>query len=349
LIAIVLAAVVWVSAGDLNPPPGPIAPTQRTPIGVNTTPGDALSLFKITQSGSYYLTGNITGVVGKHGIEIESGAVTLDLMGFALVGVAGSLDGVHVTNPLNDIAVINGSVQKWERGINISSATHTRVADVQASSNVSTGMLTGANSVVTNCGAHLNGSHGIFVTSGTVLDCSARNNTNVGIVCFDGCVIANSSAGNNGTGVSLGDGNSITDCAVHDNNGIGIDASEGNTIINCSVSRNTLDGIRVFNSNTIRSNNCYRNGDGGDGAGIHAEGSDNRIDLNNSTFADRGIDVDFAGNFITRNTCSGNTTNWDVIVNNNLLVVIAVDAAAVVGNSGGVSPGSTDPNANYSY
>jgi hypothetical protein len=43
----VLAAVVWVSAGDLNPPPGPITPTQRTPIGVNTTPGDATSLFKI--------------------------------------------------------------------------------------------------------------------------------------------------------------------------------------------------------------------------------------------------------------------------------------------------------------
>jgi len=338
-----------VGAGDLNPPPGPIAPTQRTPIGANTTPGDALSLFKITQSGSYYLTGNITGVVGKHGIEIESGAVTIDLMGFALVGVPGSLDGVHVTNPLNDIAVINGSVQKWERGINLSSATHTRVADVQASSNVSTGILTGSNAVVTKCGAHLNGSHGVFVSSGTVFDCSARNNTGAGIVCFDGCMVANSSSGNNGTGISLGDGNSITNCAVDNNNGIGIDASEGNTITNCTVSRNTLDGIRVLNSNTIRGNNCYRNGDGGDGAGIHAEGSDNRIDLNNSTLADRGIDVDFAGNFITRNTCSGNTTNWDVIVNNNLLVVIAVDAAAVVGNSGGVSPGSTDPNANFSY
>src|SRR3989304_4869431 len=84
-VALVLA-VFWflrpVSAGDLNPPPGPITPTQRTPIGANTTPGDADSLFMITQPGSYYLTGNIIGVSGKFGIEINASGVTLDLMGF---------------------------------------------------------------------------------------------------------------------------------------------------------------------------------------------------------------------------------------------------------------------------
>lgn len=104
----ICAAVIWLGAGsalagDLNPPAGPVAPTHktlteiepRTAINLANTPGDADSLFKITQPGSYYLTGNITGVAGKHGVEIATSGVSLDLMGFTLTGVAGSLDGVE--------------------------------------------------------------------------------------------------------------------------------------------------------------------------------------------------------------------------------------------------------------
>jgi len=78
IVALGLAVVVaatggTASAGDLNPPPGPVAPTMkslsevepRIAINATNTPGDADSLFKITQPGSYYLTGNITGVAGK--------------------------------------------------------------------------------------------------------------------------------------------------------------------------------------------------------------------------------------------------------------------------------------------
>lgn len=349
LIATALATVVWVNAGDLNPPPGPISPTQRTPIGENTTPGDAFSVFKIIQPGSYYLTGNVKGVVGKHGIEIDASGVTLDLMGFEVAGVAGSLDGIHVTNAVNNIAVNNGSVRTWDRGINLSAASNTRVADVRASGNVFDGIVAGSNVVVSGCVAYLNGSRGIFISSGSIFHCSAYDNAGTGLVALNNSTIANSSSRSNGEGVTLLDGNSITNCAINDNSTDGIDASEGNTITNCSISGNTLDGIRVFSDNTIRGNNCFRNGNGDDGAGIHAEGTDNRIDLNNCTDADRGIDVDFAGNFITRNTCSANTTNWDVVAANNILVILVVDAPAVLGNSGGVSPGSTDPNANYSY
>ena len=84
-------------AGDLDPPAGPITPTMkplveiepRTAINATNTPGDADSIFKITQPGSYYLTGNITGVAAKNGIEIAADAVVLDLMGFQLNGWRG--------------------------------------------------------------------------------------------------------------------------------------------------------------------------------------------------------------------------------------------------------------------
>lgn len=64
---------------------------------------------------------------------------------------------------------------------------------------------------------------------------------------------------------------------------------------------------------------------------------------------DRGIDVAGGGNFITRNTASGNTLNWKVGAGNVCLVVQATTGAAINGDSGGTAPGSTDPNANFTY
>ena len=67
----------------------------RTPVDATNTPGDGDSSFKITQSGSYYLTGNITGVTGKHGIQIEASNVTLDLGGFRILSAG--IDGINVS------------------------------------------------------------------------------------------------------------------------------------------------------------------------------------------------------------------------------------------------------------
>lgn len=65
---LVLGLGVLAVAGDLNPPAGPVAPTMKTldevepRIAINrvNTPGDADSLYKITQPDSYDLTGNNT-------------------------------------------------------------------------------------------------------------------------------------------------------------------------------------------------------------------------------------------------------------------------------------------------
>ncbi|MBN8616615.1 MAG: hypothetical protein J0L92_38875, partial [Deltaproteobacteria bacterium] len=62
----------------------------RTAINSTNTPGDANSVYRISQPGSYYLTGNVQGALGKSGIQITSSNVTLDLNGFSLEGVAGA-------------------------------------------------------------------------------------------------------------------------------------------------------------------------------------------------------------------------------------------------------------------
>src|SRR5438093_7800183 len=93
-----IAAAGVLYGGPLDPPAGPVTSTYktltevepRTAVNAVNTPGDFNSLFKISQPGSYYLTGNITGVASKHGIEIVASGVTLDLNGFDLLGAPGS-------------------------------------------------------------------------------------------------------------------------------------------------------------------------------------------------------------------------------------------------------------------
>jgi len=125
---VVAANGVGVRAGELDPPAGPVVPTHKTltevepriAVNADNTPGDADSLFKITQPGSYYLTGNVTGQSGMHGIQLEADGVTLDLGGFTLLGVAGSLDGINMPAFRENVVIRNGHLRNWgESGIRI--------------------------------------------------------------------------------------------------------------------------------------------------------------------------------------------------------------------------------------
>ena len=387
--AAVLLVGAWLtSAGDLNPPAGPVAPTMktlvevepRTAINAANTPGDADSLFKISQRGSYYLTGNITGVVGKHGIEIAASGVTLDLNGFDLVGVAGSLDGVSATViSLTSIALVNGSVRNWAvDGVDLRSfgAANCRVADLLAGGNTGSGIKVGHVCTLSNCSAYQNTGNGITTSNGcTVSNCSAYQNAAIGISTNTGCTVTNCLAYvNNGSGISTDDGCTISNCTAVFNTGNGISTLEGGcTVSNCSAAYNTgngistsdfctvadctargnaLDGIRCPSGCVIRGNTCASNGSGGDGAGIHATSSDNRIEGNNCTGADRGIEIDVGGNIIVRNTCATNIIDWDIFDNNVVGPIIdrrAPASSSIFGFSYAGSLGSADANANFSY
>jgi len=86
-----------------------------------------------------------------------------------------------------------------------------------------------------------------------------------------------------------------------------------------------------------------------DGAGIYAA-SGNRIEENVVSDNDVGIRVASGPNFIARNRARGNTQNWSVASGNVCLVVTATKTTgAISGDAGGVAPGSTDPNANFTY
>ncbi len=367
LIAGVLAsglAAGLLIAGPLNPPGGSIASTYKTltevepriAINATNTPGDSDSLYRITQPGSYYLTGNITGVSGKRGIEIASNDVTIDLNGFALLGVPGATQGIFAT--LSDsvgISIMNGTVRGWPLdGISTSGTFGGHIDGIVAENNSYIGIRVGNQYSVTRCASIDNGDAGFAsATTCTFENCSSRGNASHGFRFNSGCVINNCAAYlNKGDGFEANfDGSTFHNCSATSNDGNGFVVYYGGAVVNCVASTNLADGFWVLSRNLLIGNTANDNGQSVDGgSGIRLYGSDNRVEGNNCTSATFGIRASASGNFITRNVCSGNTTNWDISAGNTCLVVnAATNASAWSGNSGGAAPGSTDPNANFTY
>ena len=108
----------------------------RVPIDATHPPGDDDSIYKVTQPGSYYLTANVAGVTGKMGIEIAVAAsgpgVSIELIGFELVGVTGPLESINVTTN----HVRNVAVRGWGgSGVSLSYARNNLLADLRVDSN----------------------------------------------------------------------------------------------------------------------------------------------------------------------------------------------------------------------
>lgn len=90
-------------AGDLVPPPGDITATMQgldriePRRCVNDLPASPDAVHVISEPGQYFLARDIHGKFNAHGILVVcSGDVSIDLNGFSLTGVPGSLDGIHL-------------------------------------------------------------------------------------------------------------------------------------------------------------------------------------------------------------------------------------------------------------
>ena len=265
-------------AGPLAPPSGAPAPTMktlqqvepRTPVGPDTTPGDAQSLYRITQPGSYYLTGNIVGVAGKNGIEIASGDVALDLSGFAVVGGPNTNSGIVCFAPLNNLVVRNGAVRDWTGdgvllSFDLPGSGHL-VERVIAQNNGGVGILTGRSAIVRDC-VSVGGGSAIVVSTNSLVERSAR----------------------------AGRPRSASSPARLRRERVHLDAQSGyRHQCGCRLGRRRLHGvvqrghgIRATGGAVVRDNSCLNNGEGSGERGIHAMG---------------------VGNAITGNSCSG--TPW---------------------------------------
>lgn len=335
---VVLGAFVWVYAGNLTPPPGRITPTMKTLVeveprrAIETLGGDDTALYVLTEPGSYYLTGNLTGQAAKHGIKIAASDVMLDLAGFTLDGVEGSLSGiVRGQGGGNRVVIRNGVVRNWgEYGVNSLTATEWRIVDVGAHENQGVGIFASTSSI-RDCAAFGNAGPGIVLFDGTVENCTATGNGGGGIRA-GGAVVRGCSARENADGIV---GGVVVHCVAASNEGTGI---EGTLVSQCTSSNNGI-GIRASGFASIQNNNCINNE-----VGIQVGGFANRVEGNHVQSGGAGIEVQGSRNMILRNSVWGTA-------NGNFSIADGNTFGPVVNASGDLSAieNADHPWANFVY
>ncbi|MCA9311597.1 MAG: right-handed parallel beta-helix repeat-containing protein, partial [Phycisphaerales bacterium] len=171
-------------AGDLDPPPGPVDSTMkpldvvepRIPVGPETTPGDIGNQYIITQTGSYYLTGNISGEARKNGIKVLASDVTLDLGGFTLGGAALSDNGIEVDPDALRFTCRNGTLRDWPlTGVMAEEAGDVRLEGITVATSGGMGIFV-YNGIIRDCSVLVAGGSGIYASSRSIIEgCHVRS------------------------------------------------------------------------------------------------------------------------------------------------------------------------------
>jgi parallel beta-helix repeat protein len=243
-------------------------------------------------------------------------------------------------------------------GINVGAGTTVKSCTVTNS--LGDGIATAAGCTITGCTASGNNGNGILTATGsTVIGCTAKGNiAGDGIRAgSQGVVKDSASTQNSGAGVTVsGDRSIVENCSAGGNGGMGIVSAgngTGTVIRNCSATDNVGDGINIFRQCLVIGNISAGNGNGApSAAGIHATSFSNRIESNMVLSNDRGIHIngDGTNNLVIRNTATNNTTQFDIIANNKVGIIVSPPNSGVInGSTGGAGMGSTDPFVNISH
>jgi hypothetical protein len=314
--------------GSLTPPGAP-APTMRTLLQIEPRTPISVLPYNITIAGSYFLTTNLTGISGTNGITIGCSNVTIDLRGFTLSGVPGSLDGINVSAPFNNITVENGTLSNWgNNGVNADNVSGGRFSQLILADNDEDGLNPGRVSQVLHClatGNTWNGYGGFCSNTRfegcvgsdnaadgfdtfegcSLLGCSANLNGLDGFVCFVHCVVKDCVAHDDGfDGIDMpysGGGGAVSGCVCNNNGSQGIYTSDGFTISGSVAAGNVLNGIAAGRNSSVRACSVQTNGV----AGILVDTNSSVQDCTASFNVNNGIQAS-TGCLIEHNTCSGN-------------------------------------------
>jgi parallel beta-helix repeat protein len=288
--------------------------------------------FGMNHSGKARLTGDLVQAnESRPGIIIASDNVTIDLNGYALIGVgaggttgtySGSLDlddppdttgtafttrdGIVIAVDYADITIKDGTIRNWGAdGIDGAfDVRNSRFENLILTANDENGLAVDESNLIKNCIARLNGENGFELENGNVIiNCTAEYN---GI-----------------DGINAGDSNSIKNCTASFNEDAGIQAAQYNTISGCTAEVNTADGILTSSDSTV--SGCTANGNGDDGIDLAnnctlvdstaSDNTDNGVEVTvNSTIigcvaednGDRGFDLANNGSSIFKSTASSN-------------------------------------------
>ena len=229
---------------SLAPPPGPVALSMR--FGPRT---EIRSLpYTIVAPGSYYLGASLTQTGPGTGITINSSNVTLDLMGFSIIGAGFAGDdgiGFGPAPIYENITIHDGMIVGWGgNGIDASgaaaTATQMHISGITADSNVGAGISVGSRSIVRNCIANENGAAGFVAAENCKLtNCVATLNLADGIVTLANCHISDSIASSNTVnGMIVGPNSTVVGSTAGSNGDNGFVLTLAVRMTDCTASQN---------------------------------------------------------------------------------------------------------------
>ncbi|MEL6330199.1 MAG: right-handed parallel beta-helix repeat-containing protein [Planctomycetota bacterium] len=339
--------------GQINPPLGPVADTgpdlfqiePRTPLSLETTPGDSDSIFKITSPGSYYLTGNIRfggAAVDFNAIEIVATDVIIDLNGFTIDGIEAGGYGVRVIAQGARVTVKNGNITSFRFGGVYATGRMSVVRDVNVNNivdNQSAGIRVGRGGLVENCTVENVQNSGIRTSfDGLVRNCRVFSVSQNGYYLGGFSRVENSvSAGAGLAGFRLEEGAQAVDCLARSSDRSGFYGLNSAMVTRGVSINNDLAGYEMLNNGTVRDSVARGNTDGfvvGDGSilvgnaardnasiGLLIQGSGGNIDRNTASGSQYGFycfGQGNADNAFTRNVADSNSLgNYFIISNDN--------------------------------
>lgn len=223
-------------------PPGPPGPTMltlsqiepRTPVDALHTPGDANSMFAITNPGSYYLTTNLYSPIKPYLISINANNVAIDLSGFSLLGNGLTSQGINIPNFQTNVMICNGMIYGFTAyGVYCANDYFGHFDRLIVSQNGYAGLA---------CGRE-----------GIVRDCEAANNSYDGFLVSGNCLVENCLAFNNGsTGIHLYERGSRIDNNHLAHNGIGLQVeASGNLIVQNSATGSITNNYSIVAGNVV--------------------------------------------------------------------------------------------------
>jgi hypothetical protein len=295
LLAALSLAPNCLAQGSLTPP-GPPGPTMKTLSELEPRTIISALPITITNPGSYYLTGSLTGMAGANGITIATNDVTIDLNGFSLKGVPGSITGILLAGHCTNLVVYHGTIRDWGgSGVSGFSLIHGgRFESLTVTTNASLGLAVGYDCIVRDCITTANQSYGIEANVGSLL-------------------VEDTSAYNGGDGIR-GQYMMCRDCVCTFNRGAGIFAYNYSSVLHCHCVQNATDGIALGIGCKALQNTCAANATSGfsTSAGIRAFYGNGHIEANFVQFSSGlGIYVETnsivlgTGWTVTRNRTSG--------------------------------------------
>ena len=321
---------ISVRAQGILTPPGAPAPSMKTLSQIEPrTPITSLP-FEITNRGAYYLTQSLTGT---NGILVSTNDVDIDLNGFTLVGPTNPVMGISFYSTTN-VTIRNGSLRNWKDVALIGHGiSNLRLESLDLSDN-NTAISLGGAAIIRNCMISRCIS-GIFADEGTVVEnCIVKNITTTGISVSDGMVL-NCTASDNGQSGIFGVRTIVRNCTAARNGTSGIYINGEGSIVDCRSALNDGPGIQVAGGCIVARNHVANNGySGAIVAGIHATGSNNRIQENQIFGQSYAVRTLLGGNVIIQNTIrSTSTTNFFLSGNNMVAPLITTNTFASMTNA----------------